>query len=90
MVKVHTSVGSAAGFLNRLPGSSSVLQTVTVTAKLLVWKDYQVGHLDPQKGVNSIIPSQVDAIITEALADGPLNGFMLFPHPDGKGLAWSI
>ena len=28
--------------------------------------EVQVGHLDPRKGFNSIVPNRVDAIVTDA------------------------
>lgn len=62
--RLHMETETMMAGSRRLQGTS-VLQTVTVTAKLLVWKDFKVGHLDPRKGFNSIVPSRVDAIVTE-------------------------
>lgn len=62
--RLHMETETMMAGSRRLQGSP-VLQTVTVTAKLLVWKDFKVGHLDPRKGFNSIVPNRVDAIVTE-------------------------
>lgn len=67
--RLHMETETMMAGSRRLQGSSSVLQTVTVTAKLLVWKDFKVGHLDPRKGFNSIVPNRVDAIVTEIHQD---------------------
>eukprot|EP00434_Breviolum_minutum_P037422 symbB.v1.2.033179.t1/scaffold4024.1/size46069/3 len=60
---LHMETGTSMAASRRLQQGNG--QAVTVTAKLLMWKDFKVSSLDTTKGFNSIIPSQLDVIITE-------------------------
>ena len=44
--------------------------------------EVQVGHLDPRKGFNSIVPNRVDAIVTDARWSG---GFLVWTSPEQLG-----